>query len=83
MDGGERPVISSKAVGSYRDEFRRCDPKSRTSSVKKIKMPSGLDEEAKFVRGAMVLSCLAPPGGLATSRGFGRHQAAGVRQILR
>ena len=31
----------------------RCDPKTRVSSVKRIKLPSRVSEEGKFVRGAI------------------------------
>jgi putative ATP-dependent endonuclease of the OLD family len=34
--------------------YCRCDPKTRVSSVKKIKLPSSTSEEGKFVRGAML-----------------------------
>ena len=34
--------------------YCRCDPKTRVSSVKKIKLPPGVSEEGKFVRGAML-----------------------------
>jgi len=34
--------------------YCRCDPKTRVSTVKKIKMPTGIEETAKFVRGAML-----------------------------
>ena len=34
--------------------YCRCDPKTRVSSVKKIKLPSRVSEEGKFVRGAML-----------------------------
>jgi len=34
--------------------YCRCDPKTRISTIKKLMMPSGLDEEAKFVRGAVL-----------------------------
>lgn len=34
--------------------YCRCDPKTRISTIKKLKLPTGLDEEAKFVRGAVL-----------------------------
>ena len=47
------PAVLSRI---YPREVRycRCDPQTRVSSIKKIKMPSGLDEEAKYVRNAIV-----------------------------
>ena len=34
--------------------YCRCDPKTRVSSVKEIKLPPSVSEEGKFVRGAML-----------------------------
>jgi putative ATP-dependent endonuclease of the OLD family len=34
--------------------YCRCDPKTRVSSVKKIKLPASISDEGKFVRGAML-----------------------------
>lgn len=47
------PAVLSR-VNPVEVRYCRCDPKSRVSSVKKIKLPSGLGEDAKFVRGAML-----------------------------
>lgn len=58
--GGAQAIVTSHspAVLSRVDplEVRYCryDPKTRVSTVKKIKMPTGTDETAKFVRGAML-----------------------------
>jgi putative ATP-dependent endonuclease of OLD family len=58
--GGAQAIITSHSPGvlsrvNPREvRYCRCDPKSRTSSVKKIRMPTGNDEIAKFVRGAML-----------------------------
>jgi len=59
-EGGAQAIVTSHspAVLSRVDprevRYCRCDPKTRVSSVKKIKMPTGLNEEAKFVRGAVL-----------------------------
>lgn len=47
------PAVLSR-VNPVEVRYCRCDPESRVSSVKKIKLPSGLGEDAKFVRGAML-----------------------------
>lgn len=58
--GGAQAIVTSHspAVLSRVDprevRYCRCDPKTRVSTVKKIKMPAGADETAKFVRGAML-----------------------------
>ena len=58
--GGAQAIITSHspAVLSRVDprevRYCRCDPKTRVSTVKKIDMPTGFDETAKFVRGAML-----------------------------
>lgn len=58
--GGAQAIVTSHspAVLSRVDprevRYCRCDPKTRVSTVKKIKMPTGVDETAKFVRGAML-----------------------------
>lgn len=58
--GGAQAVVTSHspAVLSRVDprevRYCRCDPNTRVSTVKKIKMPAGIDETAKFVRGAML-----------------------------
>lgn len=47
------PAVLSRV--SPRDvRYCRQDPKTRTSSVKKIKIPPGADEASKFVRGALM-----------------------------
>ena len=46
------PAVLSR-VRPMEVRYCRCDPKTRVSSVKKIKLPSGISEEGKFVRGAM------------------------------
>ena len=59
-EGGAQAIITSHspAVLSRVDprevRYCRCDPKTRVTSVKAVKMPSGTDEEAKFVRGALL-----------------------------
>lgn len=45
-------VLSRVKPGEVR--YCRCDPKTRVSSVKKIKLPPSVSEEGKFVRGAML-----------------------------
>jgi putative ATP-dependent endonuclease of OLD family len=58
--GGAQAIVTSHSpallsrVNPREVRYCRCDPKTRVSSVKKIKMPAGLDEAAKFVRGAML-----------------------------
>lgn len=58
--GGAQAIVTSHspAVLSRVDprevRYCRCDPETRVSTVKKIKMPTGVDETAKFVRGAML-----------------------------
>lgn len=47
------PAVLSR-INPREVRYCRCDPKTRISTVKTIKMPSGLDEEAKFVRGAVL-----------------------------
>jgi len=59
-DGSAQAIITSHspAVLSRVDprevRYCRCDPKTRVSKVKNIKLPAGIDEAAKFVRGAML-----------------------------
>ncbi len=59
-DGGAQALITSHspAVLSRVDprevRYCRCDPKTRISMIKSIKLPKGASEEAKFVRGAML-----------------------------
>lgn len=58
--GGAQAIITSHspAVLSRVDPrevlYCRCDPSTRISSIKKIKMPPKADEAAKFVRSAML-----------------------------
>ncbi|OBY84515.1 ATP-dependent endonuclease [Delftia sp. JD2] len=58
--GGAQAIVTSHSpavlsrVNPREVRYCRCDPKTRVSSVKKIKMPAGTDEAAKFVRGAML-----------------------------
>nr|WP_243444485.1 TOPRIM nucleotidyl transferase/hydrolase domain-containing protein [Acetobacter persici] len=58
--GGAQAIVTSHspAVLSRVDprevRYCRCDPKTRVSTVKKIRTPRGIDETAKFVRGAML-----------------------------
>lgn len=47
------PAVLSR-VNPCEVRYCRCDQKTRVSSVKKIKIPAGTDEAAKFVRGAML-----------------------------
>ena len=47
------PAVLSR-VRPSEVRYCRCDRKTRVSSVKKIKLPSGVREEGKFVRGAML-----------------------------
>ena len=47
------PAVLSR-VKPMEVRYCRCDPKTRESSVKKIKLPPGVSEEGKFVRGAML-----------------------------
>lgn len=59
-DGSAQAIITSHspAVLSRVDprevRYCRCDPKTRVSTIKNIKLPAGIDEAAKFVRGAML-----------------------------
>lgn len=58
--GGAQAIITSHSpavlsrVNPLEVRYCRCDPKTRVSSVKKILLPTGTDEAAKFVRGAML-----------------------------
>jgi putative ATP-dependent endonuclease of OLD family len=58
--GGAQAIITSHSPSVLSrvepDEVRycRCDPATRNSTVKTIKMPAAADEAAKFVRGAML-----------------------------
>lgn len=59
-DGGAQAIVTSHSpavlsrVNPREVRYCRCDPKTRISIVKRIKIPSGTGEEAKFVRGAML-----------------------------
>jgi putative ATP-dependent endonuclease of OLD family len=58
--GGAQAIVTSHSpavlsrVNPREVRYCRCDPKTRISSVKKVNMPTGTDEAAKFVRGAML-----------------------------
>lgn len=58
--GGAQAIITSHSpsvlsrVNPCEVRYCRCDPKTRASTVKKIKLPIGVGESAKFVRGAML-----------------------------
>jgi putative ATP-dependent endonuclease of OLD family len=58
--GGAQAIVTSHSpavlsrVKPYEVRYCRCDPKTRISTVKKIKIPPSTDEAAKFVRGAML-----------------------------
>ncbi|NBC13117.1 MAG: AAA family ATPase [Gammaproteobacteria bacterium] len=58
--GGAQAIVTSHSpavlsrVRPREVRYCRCDPKTRVSTVKKIKMPTGTDEAAKFVRGAIL-----------------------------
>ncbi|MCT7310204.1 AAA family ATPase [Ralstonia sp. CHL-2022] len=58
--GGAQAIVTSHSpavlsrVNPREVRYCRCDPKTRVSSVERIKMPAGVDEAAKFVRGAML-----------------------------
>ena len=47
------PAVLSR-VRPIEVRYCRCDPKTRVSSVKRIKLPPGVSEEGRFVRGAML-----------------------------
>lgn len=47
------PAVLSR-INPREVRYCRCDPKTRVSTIKKIKMPLGRAEEAKFVRGAVL-----------------------------
>lgn len=59
-DGGAQAIVTSHSpavlsrVNPREVRYCRCDPKTRISTVKKIKLPTGVDEAAKFVRGAVL-----------------------------
>ena len=59
-DGGAQAFITSHSpavlsrVKPAEVRYCRCDPDDRTSSVKKIRMPSGDAEDVKFVRSALL-----------------------------
>lgn len=47
------PAVLSR-INPREVRYCRCDPQTRISTIKTIKMPPALDEEAKFVRGAVL-----------------------------
>ena len=47
------PAVLSR-VKPREVRYCRCDPKTRISTVKKIKVPPGIHEASKFVRGALL-----------------------------
>jgi putative ATP-dependent endonuclease of OLD family len=59
-DGGAQAIVTSHSpavlsrVNPREVRYCRCDSKTRISTVKKIKLPNGTDEAAKFVRGAVL-----------------------------
>ena len=58
--GGAQAIVTSHSpavvsrVNPSEVRYCRCDPKTRVSAVKEIKIPPGVTEAAKFVRGAML-----------------------------
>lgn len=58
--GGSQAILTSHSpavlsrVRPSEVRYCRCDPVTRVSTVKSIKMPAGADETAKFIRGAML-----------------------------
>ncbi len=58
--GGAQAIVTSHSpavlsrVNPREVRYCRCDPKTRVSTVKKIKIPTGSGEDAKFIRGAML-----------------------------
>ncbi|MBN2740475.1 MAG: AAA family ATPase [Rhodobacteraceae bacterium] len=59
-NGGAQAIVTSHSpavlsrVKPHEVRYCRYDPMTRVSTVKKIKIPAGVDEAAKFVRGAML-----------------------------
>lgn len=59
-DGGAQAIVTSHSpavlsrVNPREVRYCRCDPKTRISTVKRIKLPTGTGEDAKFVRGAVL-----------------------------
>lgn len=59
-DGSAQALVTSHSpavlsrVEPREVRYCRCDPETRVSTIKKIKLPKGIGEEAKFVRGAML-----------------------------
>jgi putative ATP-dependent endonuclease of OLD family len=59
-EGGAQAIVTSHSpavlsrVNPREVRYCRCDPKTRISMVKKIKLPTGMGEDAKFVRGAVL-----------------------------
>lgn len=58
--GGAQAIITSHSpavlsrINPRGVRYCRCDSKTRVSTIKKIKFPNDFEEEAKFVRGAML-----------------------------
>jgi putative ATP-dependent endonuclease of OLD family len=58
--GGAQALVTSHSpavlsrVNPREVRYCRLDPKTRTSTIKSIKMPAGASEAAKFVRGALL-----------------------------
>jgi len=59
-DGGAQALVTSHSpavlsrVEPREVRYCRCDPATRVSTIKKIRLPKGTGEEAKFVRGVVV-----------------------------
>lgn len=59
-DGSAQALVTSHSpavlsrVEPREVRYCRCDPETRVSTIKKVKLPAGVGEEAKFVRGAML-----------------------------
>jgi putative ATP-dependent endonuclease of OLD family len=59
-EGGAQAIITSHSpavlsrVEPSEVRYCRCDPATRASSVSEIEMPEDAEEEAKFIRGAML-----------------------------
>lgn len=59
-DGGAQALVTSHSpsvlsrVEPREVRYCRCDPTTRVSTVRRIRLPKGSGEEAKFVRGAML-----------------------------
>ncbi len=59
-DGGAQALVTSHSpavlsrIEPREVRYCRCDPATRVSTIKTIRLPKGTGEEAKFVRGAVV-----------------------------